>query len=698
MTEGRAVRHPGELRWETRLLGMVTAVLVVFGIAATYGAASLVTVNGQNVGIGFAARQLTGAIIGGILLLLASRQDYYRWRRLAWPLLLLTVGLLIIPLLPFTTTISPLVNGARRWVDIGPVNFQPSELARLAVVIWCAMLASKKGQQIREFKRGVLPFIIVLGLVSLLIFLEPNLSMATLVALLGGLVLFTSGAKIGHFILLSGVGGDPGLPSDPRRPVPARPTGDVSQSRRRHDRGGIPDPPVARRHRLRRDPRHRASAQGQQKLGYLPYAYSDFLFSTIGEEWGFLGVLVVVSLFAVFCWLGFRIARTAADPFGQYLAVGLTATIGLTAFMHMAVSLGLMPDDRSHPAVHVVRAIEPGHLAARYRHSDQHRTPARTARAAEARQGRQGPREEMSAARPPAHPSHCRRRDRRASHARARDRGRAEAERPRHRAGPRRRTPRRRGPHPPEPRFPLSSPSVRADLSPHLVAKLPVADRRGQAAPRASRAVRAGAAGGGARDGWLRIGAGGLVGGAAGNPHRDSGAERLSRRRDSMARAARPPHLPRTARGTEAAFRPGRRPQVFDTGNPIAPPSARATTGSARVLRTRRYPTGGPGNRRKPGRARHQSGRRRLAGYRAVPADPALLWVTGRGTYEEFTRFHRPPDVRVIDFLDPMADGYAVPDLVVSRAGMLTVAELCAWGLPSILIPLPTAGGRPPDP
>jgi cell division protein FtsW len=83
--------------------------------------------------------------------------------------------------------------------------------------------------------------------------------------------------------------------------------------------------------------------EGQQKLGYLPYAYSDFLFSTIGEEWGFLGVLVVVSLFSLFCWLGFRIAKTAADPFGQYLAVGLTATIGLTAFMHMAVSLGLMP-------------------------------------------------------------------------------------------------------------------------------------------------------------------------------------------------------------------------------------------------------------------------------------------------------------------------------------------------------------------
>ncbi len=342
MAEGRAVRHPGELRWETRLLGMVTAVLVVFGIASTYGAASLVTVNGQNVGLGFAGRQLGGAVLGGVLLLLASRQDYYRWRRLAWPLLLVTVAFLVIPLLPFTTAISPLVNGARRWVDIGPVNFQPSELARLAIVIWCAMLASKKGQQIREFKRGVLPFILVLGLVSLLIFLEPNLSMATLVALLGGLVLFTSGARIGHFILLSGAAvilvfhQIRDAQYRLARLVTFLNPGDatteagfqIHQSLVGIGSGGILGT---------------GFGQGQQKLGYLPYAYSDFLFSTIGEEWGFLGVLVVVALFAVFCWLGFRIARTAADPFGQYLAVGLTATIGLTAFMHMAVSLGLMP-------------------------------------------------------------------------------------------------------------------------------------------------------------------------------------------------------------------------------------------------------------------------------------------------------------------------------------------------------------------
>jgi cell division protein FtsW len=82
---------------------------------------------------------------------------------------------------------------------------------------------------------------------------------------------------------------------------------------------------------------------GQQKFGFLYAAYSDFIFSAIGEEWGFLGVVVIVLLFGIFCWLGFRIAKTAEDPFGQYLATGLTAAVGVSAVIHMAVSLNLMP-------------------------------------------------------------------------------------------------------------------------------------------------------------------------------------------------------------------------------------------------------------------------------------------------------------------------------------------------------------------
>lgn len=338
----RAVRHPGELRWETRLLGVVTLTLLVLGLVTTYSATNVIQNRGHVVGIAFALKQVLGACLGGALLLLASRVDYYRWRQLAWPLLLVTVVLLLIPILPGTYAIARPVNGARRWVDFGPINFQPSEIARLVVVIWCAMLATKKGGQVREFKRGVLPFIVVLGGISLLILLEPNLSMAVLVALLGGIVLFAAGPKIGHFILLAVVGA---LLAYNR----------IQGATYRMARFST-----------YRDAAHSTSdavyqihnslvgigsgrifgvgfGEGQQKLGYLPEATSDFLFSTIGEEWGFLGVCLIVALYGLFCWLGFRIAKTASDPFGQYLAVGLTATVGVTAFMHMAVTLGLMP-------------------------------------------------------------------------------------------------------------------------------------------------------------------------------------------------------------------------------------------------------------------------------------------------------------------------------------------------------------------
>jgi UDP-N-acetylglucosamine--N-acetylmuramyl-(pentapeptide) pyrophosphoryl-undecaprenol N-acetylglucosamine transferase len=144
--------------------------------------------------------------------------------------------------------------------------------------------------------------------------------------------------------------------------------------------------------------------------------------------------------------------------------------------------------------------------------------------------------------------------------------------------------------------------------------------------------------------------------------------------------------LPEAAR----LLRFGKNTRVFDTGNPIAPPTperrgaALATFG----LDGRRpvvLVTGGSQGALAINRV--------VAGWLEAGGlgEAALIWVTGRGTFDEFARFHAPPDVRVIDFLDPMADAYAVADLVVSRAGMVTVAELCAWGLPSVLVPLPTA-------
>ena len=316
--------------------------LVVFGLAAVYGASSLVTTSGGQVGASFALRQAVGAAVGGLLAVIFARIDYHRWRRWAWPLLGITMFLLLIPLLPFTHGITPTINGARRWVNLGVLTLQPSELAKFTVVVWCAMLAAKKGEQVRDFKKGLLPFLVVLVPVIGLIFLEPHLSMALLVAILAGSVLFTAGARIGHFLVL-GVATAPlvfGAVATAQYRLarvltflnagaaPAEATWQVQQSLTGIGAGQLLGA---------------GFGEGQQKLGYLPYAYSDFIFSTIGEEWGFVGVLVIALLFGTFVWLGFRIARKAPDQFGQLLASGISVMIGLSVVLHLGVSLAVIP-------------------------------------------------------------------------------------------------------------------------------------------------------------------------------------------------------------------------------------------------------------------------------------------------------------------------------------------------------------------
>lgn len=333
---------PEHAVWETRLLAVVTATLVVFGIAAVYGASSLVAVQRGEPGSAFALRQATGVLLGGILFLVAARLDYHVWERWAWPLIGLSTLLLLVPFVPVARSLAPEINGARRWIDLGVFNFQPSEVAKLAVVAWTAMLAAKKGDMVREFKRGVMPFMAIVVPLSTLILLEPNLSTAVFLALLAGVILFTAGARIGHFLLL-------GLAAVPiawheivsvqyrlARMLTFLSPGEDSQQMSWQITQSVIGAGAGRLFGV-------GFGEGQQKLGYLPYAYSDFLFSTVAEEWGFLGVCLVVLLYATLIGLGFRIARTAGERFGMLLATGLTALIGMSAVVHMAVSLGLVP-------------------------------------------------------------------------------------------------------------------------------------------------------------------------------------------------------------------------------------------------------------------------------------------------------------------------------------------------------------------
>ena len=181
--------------WEGALLLTATLLLVSFGLVTLYSASAFMA---QRAGLPdwyYVIRQGAGALLGLVILWGCARVPYRVWRYLAWPLLLAVAALLIVVVLPGTTAIAPTVNGARRWLVIGGVTIQPSELAKLAIVVWTAATAVRKVDQLPSLSRGLLPFLLIWGVLLVPILLEPNLSTACLVALLGGVVLFAAGAS-----------------------------------------------------------------------------------------------------------------------------------------------------------------------------------------------------------------------------------------------------------------------------------------------------------------------------------------------------------------------------------------------------------------------------------------------------------------------------------------------------------------------
>jgi cell division protein FtsW len=327
--------------WEARLMLIITAVLVVFGLVSVYAASSALLNRGRPIGMSLALDQAIGAAVGFLLLIVVWRLDLERLQRLAWPLMLITLAMLVILLLPFTHAIAPRINGSRRWIRLG-VSFQISEFAKLVVVIWTAALCAKKAKELRRLSKGLLPVLVVVGPMAMLVLAEPDLSTAVVLVFLAMIVLFAAGARIGHFILL-GVVAIP-IVFDRIQHVQYRllrmtafldPGADRLSSGYQINQSliGLGSGKLL----------GVGFGQGQQKLGFLPYPYSDFIFATIGEEWGFLGVVFLVLLYSAWLYLALRLARSAANPFLQYLGVGLASLVGVDAFLHMGVGLALVP-------------------------------------------------------------------------------------------------------------------------------------------------------------------------------------------------------------------------------------------------------------------------------------------------------------------------------------------------------------------
>ena len=326
--------------WEGPVLFAVTLLLLSFGLVTLYSASVFMAQQAGEPDHYYVLRQATGAAIGLVALVICARIPHRFWERLAWPILWVSVALLLLLVLPFTEGLTRSANGARRWLDLG-IRFQPSDLAKVSIIVWTAMLAVRKQGEFRSLSRGLVPFLLVWALLLIPVALQPDLSTALLMAMVAALVVFSAGGRIGHFAFL-GILAVPVLAAQlsvgfrsARLRAFLDPAADVEgtgwqlyQSLIALGSGGLTG---------------RGFGNGQQKYAFLPEPHNDFIFAMVGEEWGFLGVTVMVALYMAFIVLGFRIARRAPDLFGQLLALGITNLIALHAVLHMMVGLGLLP-------------------------------------------------------------------------------------------------------------------------------------------------------------------------------------------------------------------------------------------------------------------------------------------------------------------------------------------------------------------
>lgn len=304
-----------------------------------YSTSGIFAMQGQGDSFYYLKRHLIFLVIGFFCSCGIMAADYRDLRKFAKPLILVTIVLLILVLIPHIGKAS---YGARRWFKLGFFNFQPTEFAKLAMLVYAADFLARKSVDVKSFFRGFLPLMIILAVVCALILKEPDLGSAFLIGVVVVIMFFIAGGQIGYLgmLVLMTI---PGFYFLVVR-VPYRwariatfldpwqdPQGagfQLTQSQIAFGSGGLFG--VGLGHSI-------------QKLFYLPAAHTDFVLSIIGEEMGFLGAFTVIMLFGAFIWQGARIAKRIKDPFGYYLACGIVIIIGLQAVINVGVTIGAIP-------------------------------------------------------------------------------------------------------------------------------------------------------------------------------------------------------------------------------------------------------------------------------------------------------------------------------------------------------------------
>jgi cell division protein FtsW len=319
---------------------MISALLLLgLGLVMVFSASGVLASDKYADPAYFLKKQIIYAVIGVTLMLVVRRIPYQMYNRLVYVIVIISLFLLVLVLIP---GIGVRIRSASRWIKFGPLVIQPSEFAKLAIIIFLAYSMARKQEKIRYFSIGFLPHIVVAGIFILLIEKEPDFGTAMALAGITFLMLFVGGTRLTHILLVI-------LSASPLVVYV------ILKNKMRLERVTTFIDPWKFAQESGYQLVHSLYAIGsggfwglgigksREKLFYLPDSHTDFIFAILAEELGFLGVITVLSLFAVLIIRGLIISLRAQDTFGAYLAMGLTALIGLQAAINLAVVSGLMP-------------------------------------------------------------------------------------------------------------------------------------------------------------------------------------------------------------------------------------------------------------------------------------------------------------------------------------------------------------------
>jgi cell division protein FtsW len=325
------------------MLFLAVAALMLFSVAFVYSASAYFA----DVKFGSTEKLFLNhsirVALGFVLLIVFARIDYHVWQKYSKHILLFALGALVFVLVGGTT-----IKGAKRWLNIGFLGFQPSELAKFALVLHLAAMLTEKKAYIKDLHRSFIPMMVWIVAVCALIALQPNFSTASVIFAISLVVMFIGNTNVLYLMGTVAAGGTAAavyaLSAEYRMkrllafPEQVSSLFDENAIRNMNyqlqqailafGNGGVVG---------------MGPGQSRQRDWFLPESYGDFIFSIIGEEYGYMGVLLIIAAFGVVLWRGFKIARAAPDDFGRYLAAGITLTFGLYAIINMGVTCGILP-------------------------------------------------------------------------------------------------------------------------------------------------------------------------------------------------------------------------------------------------------------------------------------------------------------------------------------------------------------------